>query len=185
MTDRSMMRHLAPLQRGLRNLLARAVVTGIDAAGKMQLLQVQLLADEVKGGVEHLEPYGYTSHAKPGAEALAVFLDGDRSHGLVIMVGDRRYRLKGLAQGEVALYTDEGDTLILKRGRIAELTTGTFLVKASAKVRFETPLVETTGDLLDKAGSNTRTVAGMRTVFNGHNHNEHDGPPTSVPPAGM
>lgn len=180
-----MRRLLAPLQRSLSNLLARAVVTGIEAAGKMQLLQVDLLAGEAKGGVEHLEPYGFTAHPRKGAEGLAVFLDGDRSHGLVIMVGDRRFRLRGLAEGEVALYTDEGDRLHFKRGHIVELQTETFLVKASTKVRLETPLVETTGEVLDKAGSNTRTMSGMRQVYGDHNHNEHDGPPTAGPNQSM
>ncbi len=176
---------LGALTRGLKNLLARAVVTGIESAGKMQLLQVKLGASDDKDGIEHLEPYGYTSHPKAGAEALAVFMDGDRSHGLVIMVGDRRYRLRGLAEGEVAIYTDEGDSLVLRRGRIAELTTETFLVKASTKVRFETPVAEFTGDVVDNVGSNSRTVAGMREVFNSHPHAEHDGPSTSPPPVGM
>lgn len=180
-----MRRLLAPLQRSLSNLLARAVVTGINAAGKMQLLQVDLLAGETKDGVEHLEPYGYTAHPRKGAEGLAVFLDGDRSHGLVIMVGDRRFRLRGLAEGEVALYTDEGDKLHFKRGRLVDLETGIFTIKATTKVRMETPLVETTGDVLDKAGSNTRTMAGMRQVHNLHTHNEHDGPPTAVPNSSM
>lgn len=178
-------RLLAPLQRAVQNMLARVAVIGIESAGRAQLLQVGLQADEVKDGIEHLEPYGFTARPHAGAEGLAVFLDGDRSHGLVIAVADRRYRLRGLEAGEVALYTDEGDTLVLRRGRIAELTTGTFLVKAGTKVRFETPLVETTGELLDRAGSNTRTVAGMREVFNDHPHNEHDGPPTTPPTVSM
>ncbi|MEK6788513.1 MAG: phage baseplate assembly protein V [Pseudomonadota bacterium] len=178
MSERVMQRMLAPLKRGLSNLLARAVVSGIDSAGRMQLLQVRLLGSEVKADIEHLEPYGYTSCPHAGAEGLTVFLDGDRSHGLVIMVGDRRYRLQGLQGGEVALYTDEGDYLHFKRGRIAEINTGTLLVKASTKVRFETPLVETTGDLLDSAASNTRTVAGMRTVYNGHTNGAGTTTPT-------
>lgn len=171
--------------RALQNMLGRAVVTGVEAAGRLQLLQVRLTADEDKDGIEHMEPYGYTARPHPGAEGMAVFLDGDRSHGVVIVVGDRRYRLRGLQAGEVALYTDEGDTLVLKRGRVAELTTGTFLVKATDKVRFETPVAEFTGDVLDNADSNTRTMAGMRDVFNGHPHNEHDGPATSPPATSM
>jgi len=46
----------------------------------------------------------------------------------VIAVEDRRYRTKGLAEGEVALYTDEdgsgGHRIHFKRGNIIELVAG-------------------------------------------------------------
>lgn len=67
-----------------------------------------------------------TAHA--GAEAVVLFPSGDRSHGVVISVADRRYRLKGLKSGEVAIYTDEGDSIILKRGRVTEITTSELVV---------------------------------------------------------
>jgi phage gp45-like len=41
---------------------------------------------------------------------------GDRNNGVVVAVGDRKFRLKGLQGGEVAMYTDEGDIIIMKRG---------------------------------------------------------------------
>jgi hypothetical protein len=43
------------------------------------------------------------------------------------------------------------------------------------------------GDITDQAGSgNTRTVAGMREVYNGHEHPENDNNgPTDPPNQGM
>lgn len=106
----------------LKNLLSRATVKLVNAKTKLQTLQLGLLFGELKGDVEHFEPYGFTAHPNPGAEALAAFFGGDRSHGIVVTVADRRFRLKELKQGEVALYDDLGQKIVLTRDGIA-LTT--------------------------------------------------------------
>lgn len=165
MDERAFGRFLAPYARRLGNLLARGVVSVVNAAAKMQVLQVKLLAGEAKAGLEHFEPYGFTAHPHAGAEALAVFLDGDRSHGIVIVTPDRRYRLTGLAAGEVALYTDEGDKIVLKRGNVIEIT-------AATKVRMVTPLLEVTGEIKDRCDADGMTMEGMRQTYDIHTHNE-------------
>ncbi|MDU1063264.1 MAG: phage baseplate assembly protein V [Leclercia adecarboxylata] len=137
---------LRGLQRAINNLLARAVVTGLDTATKCQMLQVDLLAGEPKENVEHLEPYGFTSAPLMGAEGVALFPDGDRSHGVVLMVSDRRYRIKGLKGGEVAIYTDEGDSLIFKRGNITELQTKIFHVTATDSMTVDTKFFTVNAD---------------------------------------
>ncbi len=124
MDTRTLAKMTAPLKRGLQMLLARAVVTAVQS-GKLQIVQVSLLAGEAKDGVQHLEPYGWTSHPHPGAEAAVGFIGGDRSHGIALMVADRRYRITTLQPGEVAIFTDEdqqgGHRVILRRGRGVEI----------------------------------------------------------------
>lgn len=173
---------LAPLARRVGNLLARGSVTASNAAKKMQTLQVGLLAGEAKDDMEHFEPYGFTARPKAGAEVLAAFFDGDRSHGAVLVAADRRYRKTGLAEGEVALYTDEGDSIVFSRGRIVRVVAGAQLevtaplvtIVASTKVRMVTPLLEVTGEIKDKCDSSGKTMAGMRTTYNSHTHHEND-----------
>ncbi|WP_413722700.1 phage baseplate assembly protein V [Sodalis sp. RH24] len=160
---------ITAISRSLSNMLARVVVTGLNAAAKCQMLQVGLMAGETKENIEHLEPYGFTAAPHLGAEGIAVFPDGDRSHGVIIVVADRRYRIKGLAAGEVAVYTDEGDSIILKRGRIIEATTEQFIIHASTKITLDTPLVEGTGEVRDSIS----TMSAMRGTFNGHTHSEN------------
>ncbi|EKN4022896.1 TPA: phage baseplate assembly protein V [Yersinia enterocolitica] len=183
-----MSRLLAGIQRGLSNMLVRAVVRRLDSSSKNQMLQIQMIADELKDNIEHLEPYGFTSAAHTGAEAFAAFPDGDRSHGVVLVVADRRYRIKGLESGEVAIYSDEGDSIILKRGNKIELNTKQFIVNAEEKAVFNTPLIEASGqikahgnvesaaDVQDKTG----TMAAMRGQFNLHTH-PHGEPNTDKP----
>ncbi|WP_339483179.1 phage baseplate assembly protein V [Pseudomonas sivasensis] len=163
----------------LKNILVRGTLSLVDGLKKLQELQVKLLAGEIKDGMEHFEAYGFTSNPKAGAEVLAGFFGGDRSHGVVICVADRRFRLQGLESGEVAMYTDEGDKLHFKRGRVIEIETMTLKVKAETAVEFDTPLIRTTGKIVS-AGD--QVAAGISQV--GHGHTEvMKGPAVSGPPA--
>lgn len=143
-------RMLGPLARRIGNLLARGTVAAVNASGKMQALQLRLLAGEVKDSMEHFEPFGFTSKPMPGAEALAAFLGGDRSHGVVLVVADRRYRLQTLQDGEVALHDAFGNHAHFKAD-------GTLAVAASTKVAIDSPLVTMTGSL-QVAGTITAAV---------------------------
>ena len=67
-----------------------------------------------------------------------LFVGADRSHPVVLAVDDRRYRVQALKDGEVVIYTDEGDRIHLKRERTIEVTTRHFVVKAEDDVRIET-----------------------------------------------
>lgn len=163
------------LKSAIRNLLSRGVIRLVNSAAKCQLVQIEMLGGELKDDVEHLEPYGYTSCPHDGAEHVAVFPDGDKSHGVVLVVADRRYRVKGLEKGEVAIYTDEGDRIVLRRGRRIEIKTLTLEVEAKTKARFDTPLLECTGEIRDKTGT-------MQTMRDQHNDHEHPGgTPTGKP----
>ena len=190
---------LGPYARRLGNMLARGTVTLSNAATKMQTLQLRLLAGEAKDAVEHFEPYGLTSHPNPGAEAMALFLDGDRSHGVVVCVSDRRYRLRGLATGEVALYDDQGQSVRLLRGGV-QITdkagsvvamngngTGSLTFASGLTINANTKVVGTlevteaitsdasitaAQDVGDQGGA--ATLAEMRRIYDGHTHNGVD-----------
>lgn len=103
MAARGVTEMLRPLQRRLENMLSRAVVTAV-ASGKLQVLQLNILAGETKDGVQHFEPAGFTSHPMADAEALVAFPDGDRTHAIAVVVTDRRYRPVDLKPGEAVLF---------------------------------------------------------------------------------
>lgn len=131
---------LGPLARRIGNLVARGAVASVNSASKMQTVQLRLLAGETKDGVEHFEPFGFTSKPLTGAEHITVFLDGDRSHGVTIVVADRRYRLIGLQDGEAALHDAYGNHAWFKKD-------GTLDVVASTKVQITSPMVTMSGNL--------------------------------------
>ena len=111
----------APVERRVRLMVSRAVVTLVDDSLRLQGLQVQLLAGEVRDGVERVQQYGFTSRPLPGAEGVFLAAGGSRDHGLVVAVDDRRYRPRVLAEGECALYTHEGVLVRCKQNKVVEL----------------------------------------------------------------
>lgn len=168
----------------LLNVISRCTVALANSVSKMQALQVRMLAGEVKDSVEHLEPYGYTSHPHAGAEGVAVFPGGDRSHGVVIVVADRRYRMQGLKPGEVALHDDLGQCVHLTREGIVIKGAGLPVVITDLpKLRVEAP-IECTHDITDNVDDGGASMAAMRGVYNNHDHPETGGT-TRKPNQGM
>ncbi len=146
---------LAPIRRRLSSLVSRAVVSLVNDSLKLQGVQIQVLAGETLDNVERFQEYGFTSVPLAGAEAVLLCVGGFRDHPLIVAIDDRRYRKKGLVAGEVALYTDEGDVILFKRGRTIEITAGTKVkvtapdveVIAATKVTVTSPLVTMSGEL--------------------------------------
>lgn len=138
-------RVMAPFMRLVRLVVARAVVELVNDGTKLQTVQISLLAGELQDGVERFQNYGFSGMPVPadgdGApEAAVVFVGGDRSHGLVVALDDRRHRRKDLTGGQVVVYTASGDEILLKND-------GEIVVKAATKVTIEAPDVQMTGNL--------------------------------------
>lgn len=108
----------AALEGRVRLMLGRAIVRLVDDTRTLQEVQVDLLDDESQDAVEHFQPYGLAVHPHLEAEALVVCAGGLRSHAIAIAVSDRRFRLRNLQQGEVALYDDLGNVVKLGRDAI-------------------------------------------------------------------
>ncbi len=77
-------------------------------------------ADELFADREYMQHYGFTSRPLAGAE-IVVLAEGN--HIIAIASDDRRYRV-AVENGEVALYSDEGDVIHLKRGREIHVASG-------------------------------------------------------------
>jgi phage baseplate assembly protein V len=170
----------------------RALQTAIRLGTMVQLVQADALAGEQLQDAELFQHYGFTSAPLDGTQLIVLPLGGRTAHGIIIATEHGTYRFKLAAEGEVALYSDEGDHVYLKRGRVMEIVTNTLLVKAAIKVRMETPLVETTGeiradlDITDSVATAARSMAGMRQTYDTHTHPENDaGGPTGAPNQAM
>ena len=175
------------IQAGLRDLrrrvflsVARGVIRAINDSTGIQECQVGLLKGELRDGVERFQEYGFTSVPLAGAETAAVFVGGNRDHGIIVATDDRRFRLKNLAPGEVALYTDEGDKIVFKRGREIEITAGT-QVTIAAPLTVVVGNLEVTGDVTDRSSGTGNSMKGMRDTYNSHTHPQSGGGDTQGP----
>nr|WP_286009671.1 phage baseplate assembly protein V [Salinicola sp. S1-1-2] len=163
------------MSRRIMLMVARGVLRRVDDQSRLQVLQATFLKGETRAGLERFQQYGYTAHPHPGAELLSLFLGGNRDHGVVIAVDDRRYRLTGLAQGEVAVHDDQGQKVHLTRA-------GIVIDGVGNPVRFvNCPDLYTDGNLhvAGEVNDHTSTMQAMRDTYNDHNHGGDSGGKTS------
>lgn len=166
------------------NMIARGVLEKTDDTSGVQVLGLSILEGERKDNVEQFQNYGFTSSPTGEAEAIVVFPGGDRSAGVVVALDERGTRMTGLNPGEVAIYTNEGDSIVLGVTNEITITTRRLVITATEAVRMETPLLEVTGDVVDHADDGRRaSMIGMRDLYNTHNHtNNGTSPPSNQMP---
>lgn len=162
-------------------MVGRGVLKAVADDAAVQVCQAALLDGELKSGIERAQNYGLTSVPPVGSVATVLFVGGDRSNGIVISAESRKFRLKGLQTGEVALYTDEGDRLVFKRGQVVELQTKTLNITAQ-DVSISGTLtvggnITGKGEVADKTGN----LTAIRSTYDAHTHTGNAGAPTSPP----
>ena len=164
----------------------------IDTAAPVQLMDGEALKDEPIRSNELMQHYGFTSTPPAGFMYVAVPVGGKTAHAVVVATEHGTYRLKGLKTGEVAIYSDEGDSIVFKRDRLIEVSTQTFRVNAataiefntptltanaSSQVAFNTPLVAASQDVMaqgEVVDHGDKSMSGMRRVFDIHTHPENN-----------
>ncbi|WP_238890925.1 phage baseplate assembly protein V [Achromobacter insuavis] len=102
----------------IRLAIARALVGQVNDSGGLQIVQIGIQADVGRDQVERFQQYGMTSVPHPGAECVTLSVGGNTDHQAVINVDDRRYRMRGLKTGEMAIYDDQGMSVHLTRDGI-------------------------------------------------------------------
>lgn len=175
--------HQGILERTARRVLlslARALVTTVNDAGGVQMMQVKLNALETRDNTPRISEFGHASNPPVGSDAIVCFLGGDRSNGVVLGTVHQLSRPKGLAPGETMLYSQDGKSVYLTAGggivvdakgqAVTVNNATTVTINAATKVRMVTPMLECTGDIIDNAGTNAHTMAQMRAIYNGHTH---------------
>ena len=100
------------LRRRVQLMIGRAVLTVVNDSTPLQTVQVEALPGEIIDGAERFQMYGFTSHPKPGADALVLSVGGIRQHP-VILIDDRRRRMKEIwPKARSAIYGPEDDQYI-------------------------------------------------------------------------
>ncbi|HFZ2353710.1 TPA: phage baseplate assembly protein V [Citrobacter freundii] len=170
-------RTLNQIGRRLRLLVDRAVVRIVTDSLGRQNLQVQSLADATNDDVERFQQYGFTSVPPAGSEAIILAVGGRRDSLVAIAVEDKRCRPKGLAPGDVCLYHQDGQSMVILkkdgiidiRGKTVNYTADDLFEINSAQLKFVGPS-EFTEDITVKGKS-----------FLKHIHKDGDNADTTAP----
>lgn len=167
---------MGPLWRRLRLLVSRGVLRLVDDSLKLQSVQITMLGDQ-PANAERFQQYGMTSHPHPGAEAIIAAVGGARAHLVALAVDDRRYRLKALARGEMAIYDDQGQKVHLTRNGIVIDGVGKPVNFINCPDVYMDGNLRVDGDVYDGLGP----MQEMRDIYNGHYHTGDSGGSTSDP----
>lgn len=168
------------LARRIGTIVGRGRITSTNDGGAVQLVQVQVNDLETIDNLPRLAEFGMTSVAPNGSDVAMVNLGGARNNTAVIATGHQASRPTGLKPGEMMIYSQDGKSVYLTAGggivveakgqavTVNDATTVT--ISAATKIRFVTPRLECTGDIVDNCDSTGRSMAGDREIYDGHTH---------------
>jgi len=137
--DKRIRRALSGIRQAFRGVLQRSG----EGAGS-QLIQGEGLAGEPLQDLELFQQFGFTSRPPAGTAIVVLPLGGRTSHGIIIATENGQYRVKGLAEGETAIFNAFGDTFVFKDGQI-DGTTKRFTLTATESMQFDSPQAHFTG----------------------------------------
>jgi phage gp45-like len=96
---------------------SRATINKVDDSTLMQESSAGMMKNESRKGIEAPQNYGFTSvaHGRKegenyGAEMVVNYLGGNRSFPVGGNMDDRRHRLKGLSEGDTAMFRGKDDS---------------------------------------------------------------------------
>lgn len=122
--------------------IARIAMTRVDR-GKgrytMTAQTVDPITTEVRDDTPIMTAYGFSSRPKPGADAVVVYVAGNRGNGVVIATSDGRFSVE-LAPGEVVMHADDGTKIHLQTG-------GKIAITSAGGIAITSPKITLTGDL--------------------------------------
>jgi len=112
---------IKPIKNSVYLMIGRGIITAVNADKDIQLTSVNLLADETKDKTELFQHFGFTSYPPSETECVMLSIGGNRDHGIIIATEKRDLRLKGLSEGDSALYNKKGKFLWLNEDNLKGL----------------------------------------------------------------
>ena len=120
-----------PLQK-MRLMVARGIVKLVQDSG-LQLMQLDLLDEETRDGVERVQNYGHRGHPPQGSTVATVAVAGSRDH-LVVVACEHPDHVPPLESGESAMYAMFGQLFKMDKEGNVTLTCKDFNIQASGNV---------------------------------------------------
>lgn len=149
-------RLIAPIKTKIFLSLGRGILKAINNTEGTQKIQVVALKDEIINNMERFQEYGFETYPLADSQVAAIFLNGNRDHGLALCVHDRDQRPQDLVEGEVCVYGKDDVTtpfrLHFKDGGILNIKAATLDIDVSGN---------TTEDV-----TSTKTITANSVVIN-------------------
>ena len=120
-----------PLQK-MRLMVARGIVKLVQDSG-LQLMQLELLDEETRDGVERVQNYGHRGHPPQGSTVATVAVAGSRDH-LVVVACEHPDHVPPLESGESAMYAMFGQLFKMDKEGNVTLVCKDFNIQASGNV---------------------------------------------------
>ena len=122
---------MSPLQK-MRLMVARGIVKLVQDSG-LQLMQLDLLDEEPRDGVERVQNYGHRGHPPQGSTVATVAVAGSRDH-LVVVACEHPDHVPPLDSGESAMYAMFGQLFKMDKEGNVTLVCKDFNIQASGNV---------------------------------------------------
>jgi hypothetical protein len=87
-------------------------------------MQVGTTQGDQDDGIEYFESYGLRASPPSGSEGLVLRVGGSRAESIAICFGNRKLTIEGVGPGEVALYDNNGASVVLRQTGNIEITPG-------------------------------------------------------------
>lgn len=162
MTEQYLRQAAARAINGLKMLLGRGRVTltNENPNGGTQFVQAQVSAKELMD-IPRLAEFGFASRIPVDGDVAVVFLNAERTSGIIIASGHQTYRFKLENDGEMAIYDAFGKSIWLKKedGIVIEANNQPITINHAKGVT-----VNTTDNVVFNMGGKDLTVAGAGTV---------------------
>jgi phage baseplate assembly protein V len=172
----------------------RGLLGSLDKTKRVQLATLEGLNGEALQATELFQHFGFTSAPPVGTQVIVLPLGGKTSAAVLVATENGNYRLQLGADGECAIYNQWGDHVWLKQNRRMELVSALSVDITTPDVNMSGRLnvagnitggadIQAAAEVKDQGG--TKSMSGMRNVYNNHTHSDPQGGSVSTPSAGM
>jgi len=116
----------------IQSLVALATTEKADDSTQLQTVKIKADEDELAEGVVRLQNWGLSSVPPTGSEAVVLYEGGRRDSPVVVAVDNATNRKKDLAEGDVTVYDDKDNFILLENGKITVNANGDVEIAADS-----------------------------------------------------
>ncbi|WP_299533450.1 phage baseplate assembly protein V [uncultured Herbaspirillum sp.] len=156
---------------GVRQAL-RGKLSRVNAGGAVMKVQAEGLRGEPFNDTPYLQHPGFRSIPLGGNQITIVPQHGKSANAVVVAMSNGAAFVADLAPGEVAIFNENdgiANSVVLRNGKIAEITCDVLKIKATTSVEIDTPKVNMTHELNVAEKTTTASFSSTSTAA-GANH---------------